>query len=91
VGAFPRKCAAMLRSAATEESGGLHISFIFLLHPYSIPEITKTRPAETGREQTVEGYFALEFLVLKASTHSRNQLEPPQCTGPVRNGGSRSL
>jgi hypothetical protein len=39
----------------------------------------------------VEGYFALKFSVLKASTDSKNQFELPQCTGLVRNGGSRSL
>jgi hypothetical protein len=54
----------MARCAANDALplfGGIYLSFIFLLHPYSFPAITKIRRVQTSRERHVEGYWHWKF------------------------------
>jgi len=59
----------------TEDSGGLHVSFIFLLHPYRIPAITKIRLVHADRELTRGWLLLWEYQFFRGSTQTWKHVE----------------
>ena len=75
----------------TEEYAALNVSFIFLLHPYSFFAITDTRSGKERASNDLWKAICIGSFGFEGTTHSANEFELPQCTGRVRDGGSRSL
>jgi hypothetical protein len=51
----------------------------------------KVRPASAGLENLGKAIQHWKFLLREGTTQPGNDFEPPQCTAPVPNGGSRRL